>query len=436
MARMALKAAVASPMDEVQSDAGASPDTHPNHGHPQGLAEFPNQQFRSDATNSLMDNPLQIRAEHHDYPVYLGHGLLSQIGWLIGGHARRLVKAGARCAVITDTNVAPLYGATAEKSLRSAGFAPTMFVVAAGEASKSLAELGQLAELLAASGLDRSGFIVALGGGVIGDLAGFLASVFHRGIPFVQVPTTVVAQVDSSVGGKTGVNLPTGKNLLGTFYPPAMVIADVHTLGSLPDREFNEGMAEAIKHAVIRDAGLLKSLKELDRTNAVALAAVIRRNLEIKAGIVASDEFERDGTRALLNFGHTVGHAIEQAAGYGQFLHGEAVSLGLVAAARLSRSKANLSSPEYLQIIDALHHFRLPTELPLNLSVEAVLKSMGKDKKFEGGEVRFILTPRLGQAFVSTPDLVTWEDLRGEVEALRMGSPGSESNGEINHPAF
>ena len=378
-----------------------------------------------------MNSPLEIRAASHVYPVHLGRGLLCEIGQLICGDGRNLIRPAARCAVVTDANVAPLYGATVEDSLRNAGFTPKLFVVPAGERSKSLAELGQLAESLASSGLDRSGFIVALGGGVIGDLAGLLASIFLRGIPFVQVPTTVVAQVDSSVGGKTGVNLPAGKNLLGTFYPPAMVVADVQTLGSLPDREFNEGMAESIKHAVIRDAALLKRLQELDRTDESALAAVIRRNLEIKAEIVGGDEFERDGTRALLNFGHTVGHAIEQAAGYGQFLHGEAVSLGLVAAARLSKRKAKLADAEYQQIINALQHFSLPTTLPMDLEVEAVLKSMGKDKKFEGGAIRFVLSPQLGQAFVSSPGMVNWDDLRGEVEALRK-SVGDE----MHDPAF
>ena len=368
--------------------------------------------------------PLQIRSKDHAYAVHLGRDLLGEVGRLIGEEGQPWFRPGASCAVVTDGNVAPLYGKIVEDSLRKAGFVPTLWVVPAGETSKSLAELGRLADSLASSGLDRIGFIVALGGGVIGDLAGFLASVFHRGIPFVQVPTTVVAQVDSSVGGKTGVNLPSGKNLLGTFYPPALVIADVQTLASLPDREFNEGMAEAIKHAVIRDAGLLQRLLELDRTDGAALAAVVRRNLEIKAEIVASDEFERDGTRALLNFGHTVGHAIEQAAGYGQFLHGEAVSLGLVAAARLSRHQAGLSADAYGQIMAALRHFRLPTELPTNLPLEAVLQSMARDKKFEGGAIRFVLTPRLGQAFVSAPGMVTWEDLRREVKALCTAADG------------
>ena len=378
-----------------------------------------------------MISTLQIRAKAHVYTVHLGSDLLGDTGRLIGEAGRSWAKPGASCAVITDANVAPLYGQVVEDSLRRAGFVPKRWVVAAGEPAKSLDEIGHLAESLASSGLDRGGFIVALGGGVVGDLAGFLASIFHRGIPFVQVPTTVVAQVDSSVGGKTGVNLPSGKNQLGTFYPPALVIADVRTLATLPDREFNEGMAEAIKHAVIRDAELLRRLLELDRTDDAALAAVIRRNLEIKAEIVASDEFERDGTRALLNFGHTVGHAIEQAAGYGRFLHGEAVSLGLVAAARLSRRKVGLSADEYEQIIAGLRHFCLPTELPVDLSVGAVLRSMERDKKFEGRAIRFVLSPQLGQAFVSALGLVTWEDLRHEVKALRP-----VAGGESADPAF
>ena len=271
--------------------------------------------------------------------------------------------------------------------------------------------------------LDRHGFLVALGGGVVGDLAGFVASVYYRGIPFVQVPTTVVAQVDSSVGGKTGVNLAAGKNLVGAFYPPSLVVADVETLGTLPAREFNEGVAEAIKHAVIRDGALLGHLERLDRRDLPALTAVIRRNLEIKAEIVARDEFETGGERALLNFGHTVGHAVEQAAGYGRLLHGEAVSLGMVAAARLSMRKAGLPRDQFREILRALRHFDLPTALPAGLSVEAALASMGRDKKFRAGEIRFVLTPRLGEAFLSEPGQVTWEDLCQEIIELRSPVP-------------
>ena len=372
---------------------------------------------RSPSSESMLPT-LEIRSRSHVYPVYLGAGLLEQIGPLL--REQPFARQGASCAVITDHTVAGLYGQTVQDGLLAANFDPALFVVPTGEGSKSLEQVGRLAELLATAGRDRHAFIVALGGGVIGDLAGFLASVYYRGIPFVQVPTTVVAQVDSAIGGKTGVNLHAGKNLVGTFYPPALVFADVGTLTTLPAREFNEGMAEAIKHGVIRDPDLLARLVVLDRGDVPALTAIIRRNLEIKAEVVAQDEFERGGTRALLNFGHTIGHAIEQAAGYGRFLHGEAISLGLVAAARLSMRRAGLKPAAYAKILHALQHFHLPTVLPEDFPVEAALQSMTRDKKFEASEIRFVLTPSIGEAFVSSPGQVSWEDLRLEMERLRL----------------
>ena len=281
-----------------------------------------------------------------------------------------------------------------------------------------MAEVARVGDCLIEAGLDRHSFIVALGGGVVGDLAGFVASIYYRGVPLVQVPTTIVAQVDSAIGGKTGVNTPAGKNLLGTFYPPFLVVADVGTLDTLPTREFNEGFAEVIKHGVIRDAELLRQVASFRRGDAPSLAAIIRRNLEIKAEIVAMDEFERLGLRALLNFGHTIGHGIEQATGYGNFLHGEAISLGMVAAARISMAKASLSANDFEAILSLLEQFDLPTMLPPGFSTADVLASLSKDKKFERGTVKFVLTPKLGEAFLSSPGQVTWDDLGEAVESL------------------
>lgn len=362
--------------------------------------------------------PLVVRSKSHAYPVHLDAGLLPQLGGLL--RAQAFAQTARNCAVVTDENVAALYSEAALASLRGAGYATSLAVVPAGESSKSLAQVERVCGLLAAAKLDRHSFLVALGGGVVGDLAGFVASIYYRGIPFVGVPTTVVAQVDSSVGGKTGVNLPAGKNLVGAFHPPSLVLADVATLASLPAREFNEGIAEAIKHAVIRDHALLGRLEKLDRHNPSELTAVIRRNLEIKADVVGRDEFERGGERALLNFGHTVGHAIEQAAGYARLLHGEAISLGMVAAARLSVRKAGLRASQGAEILQALRRFHLPTSLPGDVATDAVLDSMALDKKFRAGTIRFVLTPQLGEAFLSEPGVVTWEDLRREVEALRL----------------
>jgi 3-dehydroquinate synthase len=354
---------------------------------------------------------LEVRSRFHSYPVYIGRGLLANFGQ----HLKEL-RLGRRCAVISDSNVAPLYAEQAVSTLSQSGYQPSLIVVPAGEPSKTLSETGQICDAMIREGLDRHAFAVALGGGVIGDLAGFAAAIYYRGVPLIQIPTTVIAQCDSAIGGKTGVNTVHGKNLLGAFYPPHLVIADVDTLDSLPDREFNEGFAEVIKHGVIRDRDLLERLSGFQKED---LSAIVRRNLEIKAEIVAADEYERAGQRALLNFGHTIGHAVEQAAGYGRLLHGEAISLGMVAAARLSMEKAGLAQAEYDRILDLLKAFHLPTVLPANLSTEAIIESLARDKKFEEGNIRFVLTPRLGEAVLSEPGQVGWPDLRQAVENLR-----------------
>ncbi len=248
--------------------------------------------------------------------------------------------------------------------------------------------------------LDRHSFLIALGGGVVGDAAGFAAAIFQRGIPVVQIPTTVVAQVDSSVGGKTGVNTPEGKNLIGAFHQPDLVFADVSTLGTLPEREYNEGFAEIIKHAAIRDASLLDLVEKIGREK-TQLTELITRNVAIKAAIVEEDERETTGTRALLNFGHTIGHGIEAAAGYGKMLHGEAISLGLVAAIRLSQKYSSLSNTEAQRLIAALELLRLPTQLDPGIDRKTVLQTLRLDKKFVDGQIRFVLLKSLGNAFVS-----------------------------------
>ena len=231
------------------------------------------------------------------------------------------------CAVITDTNIALLHAEKLIDVLTRAGFRSTLLTVPAGEKSKSLDQVAQLCEQMSAAGLDRSSFVLALGGGVIGDLAGFVASIYLRGIPCVQIPTTLLAQVDSAIGGKTGVNTIAGKNLIGSFHQPALVVADTDTLRTLPPRVWNEGFAEIIKHAIIRDAAMFGELQKKvaqasglrikqDASETLALQQLVRRNIEIKAELVAKDDRDVTGERALLNFGHTVGHAIEQAAGY------------------------------------------------------------------------------------------------------------------------
>ncbi len=345
------------------------------------------------------------------YDVHVGADLLGQTGAL----AAAVMRPG-RCAIITDSNVAPIYAARVADSLRDSGFKPVTLVVPAGERSKSLSVAASLCEQMIAAGLDRGSNVTALGGGVVGDLAGFVAAIYYRGIPFLQIPTSVVAQVDSSVGGKTGVNSEGGKNLIGAFHQPKVVIADTSTLATLPEREFNEGFAEIIKHAAIRDFAML------DAPDAPGvLPALVARNVAIKAAVVAGDEFETLGLRALLNFGHTVGHGIENAAGYGRYLHGEAIALGLVAACRLSVKIAGLDPADSDRIIAALARRRLPLALPDDIADDAIVAAMQKDKKFHAGTVRFVLLKRPGEAFVS--DAVTSGDLLGEIRALRSPPP-------------
>lgn len=338
------------------------------------------------------------------YSVCIGKNLIVGATEKIGE-----VFKDRRCAIITDSNVARHYAGGLAGGLRA-----PVFEIAPGEPSKSLAEAGSICDRLFEQGFDRNSFLIALGGGVIGDLAGFVAAIFMRGIPYVQIPTTVVAQVDSSIGGKTGVNAAAGKNLIGAFHQPRLVIADVDTLRTLPEREFNSGMAEVIKHGIIRDRAMLESLKNLDSEN---LAPLIARNVEIKAEIVSRDERETSRERALLNFGHTLGHAIENAAGYGHYLHGEAISLGLVAACRISMRKAGFSGRDFELVLERLAQFNLPTRLPNEVSDEAIMAALHTDKKFERGAIRFVLAREIGDAFVSSE--VTLRDLTEAVSELR-----------------
>jgi 3-dehydroquinate synthetase len=243
-----------------------------------------------------------------------------------------------------------------------------------------------------------------------------VAATYHRGIPHVQIPTTLLAMVDSSIGGKTGVDTRDGKNLIGAFHQPSLVIDDLEVLKTLPRRQFNQGFAEIIKHAIIADPKMFRILQSWEAGAAPALQRLIKRNIQIKSKIVAKDERDRTGERALLNFGHTVGHAIERAGNYRKFLHGEAVSLGIVAACAISGKKAGLPADQRAAIVDLLGRFALPTRLPRNFPRKRILDAVKFDKKFEGGEIRFVVTPRIGAAYVA--DNVTFDDLRQAVETL------------------
>ncbi|HZO81447.1 MAG TPA: 3-dehydroquinate synthase [Candidatus Binataceae bacterium] len=332
------------------------------------------------------------------HPVHVGAGALEQLGRL----ARAAAVAPGRAALVTDSNVARLYGERVAASLRAAGFIPRMVEVAAGEQSKSLATLERVYDALVEAELDRASAVFALGGGVIGDLAGFAAATYMRGIALVQIPTTVVAQVDSALGGKTAVNHPRAKNLIGAFYQPRLVVADVSTLISLPEREFREGLAEVIKYGAIMDAAMVDALERgLDailRREPAALEDAVERSLRHKAAVVASDE--REGSlRRILNYGHTVGHALEASAGYGSLLHGEAVAIGMVAAGRLSQAFAGLAAADAARLERLLSRAGLPTAMPAGWrGGEEFARAMRLDKKRAGDAIEFILLDRLGHA--------------------------------------
>ena len=353
-------------------------------------------------------NPVIVRAGKQSYDVFVGSRLLEQTGPLVSQKLK-----GPACAIVSDDNVAALYAEEVNRSLTAAGFRPVLITVRPGESSKAMGQAETICDRMIEAGLDRSSFVVALGGGMVGDLAGFVAAIYHRGIPCVQVPTTLLAQVDSSIGGKTAVNTAAGKNLIGAWHQPALVISDVETLTTLPPREWRQGFAEIVKHAVIRDAAMFETLQRFDRKE---LAALIRRNVEIKAAIVAADERETTGERALLNFGHTIGHAIERAGDYLDFLHGEAISLGIVAACEVSTRKVGLSETEREKIIQTLQSFELPTRLPAAFPKEKILEAIRFDKKFERGEIRFVVVPAIGSARVATD--VTMADIEAAVENL------------------
>jgi 3-dehydroquinate synthase len=343
--------------------------------------------------------------------ILIGAQLLPQLG----DKCQALGRLG-RCVIISDSNVAPLFANRVKKSLASNGFRTTLITIPAGETSKTLKQVGAICDRMIAAGIDRRSFVVGLGGGMIGDISGFVAAIYHRGIPHVQIPTTLLAMVDSSIGGKAGVDTRAGKNLIGAFHQPSLVIDDLDVLKTLPRRQFNQGFAEIIKHAIIADPKMFRILQSWKTGAAHALKRLITRNIQIKSRIVAKDERDRTGQRALLNFGHTVGHAIERAGNYRKFLHGEAVSLGIVAACAISVKRAGLRPDQRAAIVDLLARFGLPTRLPPNFPRKKILDAVKFDKKFEGGKVRFVVTPGIGAAYAA--DNVMLDDICEAVKQL------------------
>ncbi|MBK4733856.1 bifunctional shikimate kinase/3-dehydroquinate synthase AroKB [Noviherbaspirillum pedocola] len=341
---------------------------------------------------------LKVELGERSYPILIGPDLLANDARLAAS------VAGAHAAIVTNTVVGPLYLERVAGALRAAGKKVTEIVLPDGEEEKTWENLNRIYGALLRDKCDRKTTIVALGGGVIGDMAGFAAATYMRGVPFIQVPTTLLSQVDSSVGGKTGINHPLGKNMIGAFYQPQAVFADTSTLNTLPDRELSAGLAEVIKHGAIIDAQFFDWIEEnitrLMARDPAALAYAIQRSCEIKADVVRKDERE-GGLRAILNFGHTFGHAIEAGMGYGAWLHGEAVGCGMVMAAELSQRLGFIDAATRARVTALVRAAGLPIVAP-DLGAERWLELMQVDKKNEGGQIRFILLKPLGSPLITT----------------------------------
>ena len=341
---------------------------------------------------------LHVALGDRAYPIHIGSGLLSQADIILPHLKRKNV------AIVTNTTVAPLYLEKLAQPLRDAGVSIVEIILPDGEAYKNSETLNLIYDALLKNRCERSTTLIALGGGVIGDLTGYAAATYLRGVPFIQIPTTLLSQVDSSVGGKTGINHPLGKNMIGAFYQPKLVLADIDTLQTLPPRELSAGVAEVIKYGLIRDVDFFNWLevnisKLMALDDAVAMYAIYR-SCQNKAEVVAADEHET-GERALLNLGHTFGHAIENAMGYGVWLHGEAVAAGTMLAADLSQRMGWLKEVEVKRIHALLTASSLPLRVP-NLGAEKYLDLMQSDKKVENGKIRLVLQQGIGKAVITS----------------------------------
>jgi 3-dehydroquinate synthase len=338
---------------------------------------------------------LTVNLGARSYPIYVGAGILSRAGEFLKG-----ADLAGKVALVTNSTVAKFYLEPVREALTRAGFEMVPVLIADGEEHKNHASLGSIYDALVSARLERKSAVVALGGGVIGDLAGFAAATYLRGVPYVQIPTTLLAQVDSSVGGKTGVNHREGKNLIGAFYQPRLVLIDVDALATLPRRELVAGLSEIIKYGIIADAELFRLLEtnidrlvELDRE---LLIRVITQSCAIKARVVEQDERE-DDYRAVLNFGHTLGHALEAATEYRDFLHGEAVAIGMAKAAVISARRGFCDPGIVSRIHRLIEKSGLPTELPQNITRQRLIEGMELDKKSAGGKIKFVLCDGIGK---------------------------------------
>lgn len=336
---------------------------------------------------------LSVNLAEHSYDIVIEPGAIASLG-----ERCRAVGLDGLCAVISNPTVAALYGGAVQQSLESAGYGVAHIEIPDGEEYKNSTTLNQLYDALLAAGVDRTSFVVALGGGVVGDVAGYAAATWMRGIPFVQVPTTLLAQVDSSVGGKTGIDHPKGKNLIGAFYQPRLVVIDVETLSTLDQRQFRAGLAEVIKYGVVIDP-LFFEFIESNRVEILAmdpevLIKVIHRSCQLKAEVVELDEKEA-GLRAILNYGHTLGHAFESLSGYRDLVHGEAVAIGMMLAARVSAGEGLCSKEETLRISALITKCGLPVEIP-HYERQQLLDAVAADKKSKSGNITFICNKGIG----------------------------------------
>lgn len=344
---------------------------------------------------------LRVELGERSYEILIDSGNLSSIG-------ERLLRfsTGKKIGIITNQIVSALYSEQVLNSLKKEGFEPHLIVIPDGEAYKDYFWAYHILTRMLEIGFDRKSFLLALGGGVIGDITGFVASIYMRGISYVQIPTTLLAQVDSSVGGKTAVNHPFGKNMIGTFWQPALVWIDVDTLDSLPEREFLSGLAEVIKYGVIWDREFFDFLnfnrEKILKKDKKILISIIKRACEIKAEVVSKDERE-SSFRAILNYGHTIGHAIETLTGYGRMLHGEAIAIGMVCEAKLSNMLGFLDKESFLKIKETIKSFGLPTELPSILEPENMLKTILLDKKNIEGTIRLVIPEAIGKMKINFP---------------------------------
>ncbi len=339
---------------------------------------------------------LNVELGSRSYPIHIGSNLITQAD-LFAPHIK-----GSTCAVVTNTTVDPLYGEALRATLASLGKSVTWIVLPDGEVYKEWHTFNQIFEKLLLAQASRKTTLIALGGGVVGDMTGFAAACYMRGVPFIQVPTTLLAQVDSSVGGKTGINHALGKNMIGAFYQPQAVIADTSTLHTLPSREWIAGLAEIIKIAAVADSAFLdwidSRITALNARDETATVEAVHWACKLKAAIVGADEKEL-GNRAILNFGHTLAHAIETNMGYGQWLHGEAVGCGMVFAADLSVRVDTLSDAQRRRLVDLIRAAGLPITPP-TLSAQCYMESMRVDKKSDAGQINFVLLKSLGEACV------------------------------------